>query len=77
MQATVGGVYTGLGLYVDAQPLLERALQTQRRVVGEDDAETLATENKLANVYWYRGRYQDAEPLLPRHCSAADPNPGV
>jgi tetratricopeptide (TPR) repeat protein len=63
LQATVGVVYTGLGLYVDAQPLLERALQTQRRVVGEDDAETLATENNLANVYWHRGRYQEAEPL--------------
>jgi tetratricopeptide (TPR) repeat protein len=63
LQATIGAVYTGLGLYTDALPLLERALQTQRQVVGEDSPETLATANHLANVYWYQGKYREAEPL--------------
>ena len=63
LQATIGEVYTGLGLYEDAQPLLEQALNTQKRAFGEDAVETLATENALANVYFYRARYQDAEPL--------------
>ena len=63
LQTTIGVVYTGLGLYADAQPLLEKALDTQRRVFGEDAVQTLATEHALANVFWYRERYQDAEPL--------------
>jgi eukaryotic-like serine/threonine-protein kinase len=63
LQATIGAVYTGLGLYGDAQPLLDRALQSQRRVLGDESAETLATANTLANVYWYQENYRDAEPL--------------
>jgi non-specific serine/threonine protein kinase/serine/threonine-protein kinase len=63
LQATIGTVYTSLGLYGDAQPLLERALRTQQQVLGEGSAESLATANDLANTYWYQGKYQDAEPL--------------
>ena len=40
LEATIGLVYTGLGLYGEAQRLLDRALQTQRRVAGEDSLET-------------------------------------
>jgi len=61
--ATIGRVYSGLGMYVDAQRLLERALDTQRRLAGDDDLETLTTQNELANVLWYRGQYAAAEPL--------------
>ena len=63
LEGTIGRVYTGLGLYDDAQRLLERALNTQRRVAGDDDNETLTTKNELANVLWYRGQYAEAEPL--------------
>ena len=63
LQATIGAVYTGLGMYADAQPLLERALQIQRALLGEDSPESLTTANHLANVYWYQGKYQEAEPL--------------
>jgi len=63
LQATIGAVYTGLGLYAEARPLLEGALNTQRRVVGEDSRETLATANDLANLYWHQGKYQEAEPV--------------
>ena len=63
LQATIGGVYTGLGLYADAIPLLQQALQTQKRVNGEDSPETLVTANELANAYWYTHNYADAEVL--------------
>lgn len=63
LQATIGAVYTGLGLYAEAQPLLDHALQTQRRVLGEDSHDSLATANDLANVYWYQRRYNEAERL--------------
>ena len=63
LQATIGLVETELGLYKDAQPLLETALQTQRRVVGQDHPDTLASANALANLYWFQGKYPEAEPL--------------
>jgi non-specific serine/threonine protein kinase/serine/threonine-protein kinase len=63
LQATIGTVFTGLGLYSEAQPLLDRAFQTQKRVVGEDTIETVATEHALADVYWYLEKYREAEPL--------------
>ena len=63
LQATIGAVYTGLGMYADAQPLLAGALQTQKQVLGEDSPESLATANHLANAYWYQGKYQEAELL--------------
>jgi len=63
LQATIGDVYTGLGLYKDAQPLLTTALETRKRVVGPDNPDTLATANALANLYWYQGKYGEAESL--------------
>jgi serine/threonine protein kinase/tetratricopeptide (TPR) repeat protein len=63
LQATIGLVETELGLYRDAQPLLETALQTRRRVVGQDHPDTLASANALANLYWFQGKYREAEPL--------------
>jgi non-specific serine/threonine protein kinase/serine/threonine-protein kinase len=63
LQSTIGGVFNGLGFYERAEALLERALETERRVLGEDDPQTLATLNQLANAYWYRQRFKEAEPL--------------
>jgi eukaryotic-like serine/threonine-protein kinase len=63
LEATIGRVYIGLGLYADAQPLLERALEVQRRLLGNDDQETLNTANNLANLFWFAGNYARAEPL--------------
>ena len=62
LQATIGRVYNGLGMYKEAQPLLERALQTQTRAAGTN-VEALETANDLASVYWGRGQYADAEKL--------------
>jgi non-specific serine/threonine protein kinase/serine/threonine-protein kinase len=61
--ATIGTVYTGLGSYRAAEPLLEQAVATLRRVRGNGSTQTLDAENELANVYWYRDRLADAEPL--------------
>ena len=63
LQATIGSVDTGLGLYSEAQPLLETALQTRRRVVGHDHPDTLASAHALANLYWFQKNYRKAEPL--------------
>ena len=63
LEATIGNVYTNLGIYKAAAPLLERAVETQQRTLGPDHSETLSSMNALANVYWYQGRYDEAEPL--------------
>ncbi|MSU51300.1 MAG: serine/threonine protein kinase, partial [Opitutus sp.] len=63
LEATIGAVYMGLGLYADAQPLLDRALQSQRRILGDDSVETLTTANTLGDVYWYQQNYPEAERL--------------
>jgi non-specific serine/threonine protein kinase/serine/threonine-protein kinase len=64
LQTTMGAVYTSLGAYASALPLLEASLSTRRRVLGDDHLETLAAENELATLYWYQDRFTDAEPLF-------------
>jgi tetratricopeptide (TPR) repeat protein len=63
LEATIGTVYTGLGMFREALPLLERSLASHKASLGEDHPDTLATANGLANVYWYLRNYQAAEPL--------------
>ncbi len=63
MRSTIGTVYTGLGLYAEAEAILKEAVQAQRRVLGEDSAEALATQHALANAYWYQRKFSEAEPL--------------
>jgi len=66
LQTTIGGVYTGLGLYNEARVQLERAAATQEKVLGEQHVETLTTLHRLADAYWYQGRLDDAEKLYRR-----------
>jgi serine/threonine protein kinase len=61
---TMGTVYQKLGLYPQAEPLLERALAERRRVLGEDHPDTLGSMNHLADLYGDQGRHDEAEPLL-------------
>jgi serine/threonine protein kinase len=63
MTSTIGEVYTNLGLYKEAEPLLAGALTTQRRIQGNSHPETLSSIHKLANLYWYQNRKEDAERL--------------
>ena len=63
LQSTIGNVYTGLGMYKEAELQLQAALAGQRRTVGDNDANTIATTHALANLYWYQGKFGDAEPL--------------
>ena len=48
--ATIGTVYTGLGSYRAAEPLLEQAVTTRRRVLGSGHTQTLEAVNELANL---------------------------
>jgi serine/threonine protein kinase/Flp pilus assembly protein TadD len=63
LMGTMGWVYRGLGLYEEAEPLLERSLEIRRRALGPDHQDTLLSMNDLAVLYANRGRYAEAERL--------------
>jgi tetratricopeptide (TPR) repeat protein len=64
MKRTMGVVYTNLGLYKQAQALLEPAVDIERRLRGPDHVDTLAALNALGGVYRRLGRTRDAEDLF-------------
>jgi non-specific serine/threonine protein kinase/serine/threonine-protein kinase len=64
LMATMGNVYRGLGLFGQAQPLLERAAETRRRVLGPEHRDTLQSIATLADLYINQGRFNEAERLL-------------
>ncbi len=63
MMHTMGWTYAGLGLYSRAQPLYERALEIQRRVLGPQNPDTLRTEIALAAILDNEGHYAEGEKL--------------
>ena len=63
LMATIGNVYTNLGLYRPAEPLLRQALATNQRLLGADHPETMSSEHQLANLLWYQDNLKEAEPL--------------
>jgi non-specific serine/threonine protein kinase/serine/threonine-protein kinase len=63
MMYTMAETYQGLGLESRAQPLLEGALEIQRRVLGPEHSDTLRSMGTLAAVLAYRGHYAEAEKL--------------
>ncbi|MBI3476252.1 MAG: serine/threonine protein kinase [Acidobacteria bacterium] len=56
--------YQGLGLYPRAHALYERALETDRRLLGDDDPATLTMMRLLAWTLMQQGHYPEAEVLL-------------
>ena len=60
---TMGTVYTSLGLYDQATPLLERSLQIRRQAGSQDDLNTADTMNRLGNVLATKAEFETAEML--------------
>jgi tetratricopeptide (TPR) repeat protein len=54
------------GLYGQAEPLYQRALTVQERVLGPEHPHTLRTIHDLATLYRNQGKYEQAEPLYQR-----------
>ncbi len=71
MMDLFGNVYTSLGLYASAQPLLERAVQTWTRTAGADTPPELSSQHYLAETLARRGRYAEAEKLERRTWEAS------
>lgn len=58
---TMGSVYINLGVYSEAEPLLEEALEIHGQDLGEEDPLTLQSIHRLGQLYSYQGRYKEAE----------------
>ena len=61
---TIGQAYIDLGVYPQAQTQFERALDIDRRVLGEKDPNTLRTMSRLGTLDKLQGKYAQAEQLL-------------
>ena len=63
---TIGDVYTQLGLYDEALPLLEDAVEVRQSELGRDDLAVAAALEKLGWLHSLGGRLDQAEPLFRR-----------
>jgi len=66
LRTTIGDTYRAIGLFDEAEPHLERAVDICRRRLGEEDPRTLRARLSLAVLYSYQGRADEAEPMLLR-----------
>ncbi len=62
----IGQAYRALGDYTAAQPHLERALEVNRRVLGEEHQNTLDSMDRLAALYVFQHELAKAEPLIAK-----------
>jgi non-specific serine/threonine protein kinase/serine/threonine-protein kinase len=63
LMETMGEVYSSLGLYHQAQPFLEKALATRRRLFGPGSRDTLRSIDQMARDLERQGHYPEAEAL--------------
>src|SRR5580704_5968920 len=61
---TIAEAYMDLGVYPEARTQFERALDIDRRVLGEKDPKTLRTMSRLGALDKLQGKYAQAEQLL-------------
>jgi serine/threonine protein kinase/Tfp pilus assembly protein PilF len=57
-------LYRQLGRYDEARPLLERALESRRRVLGEEDPDTLVSIDMMGILLQRQGKLAEAEPYF-------------
>jgi serine/threonine protein kinase len=64
LMGTMGHVYINLGLYPQAQGMLERSVAAGRKAGGARDPTTLHSMANLSYLLMRQGRYQEADKLL-------------
>ncbi len=64
MLDNIGRSYTRLGLYDQAEPLLQRAYELRKKTLGEDNADVASTALSLGNSIRLREQYSRAEPFF-------------
>jgi len=63
LMLTMGNAYMNLGLYEEAESHLRDSVEQRRRLLGEEDPDTLASMHMLAENLWLEGRFTEAEAL--------------
>ncbi len=64
IRRTIGMAYAELGVYPEAERQLERSIELRRRVLGDDQPETLVAMRTLAGLYHREGRMAESEALF-------------
>ncbi|MEA2544454.1 MAG: eukaryotic-like serine/threonine-protein kinase, partial [Acidobacteriaceae bacterium] len=64
MMVTLAQSYADLGMYSRAQPLVERAVGIQQRIIGPEHRDTLSSMRLLATILRLRQRYDESENLI-------------
>ena len=64
LMAIIGDVYSGLGLYAQAESVLARSLEIRGRALGQESLEAAASAHKLAAVFGKQLKAAQAEPLI-------------
>ena len=70
IRRTIGLAYFDMSLFSEAQPQLERAAALRRRALGQDDPDTLASQDELGVLYNLQAKYPAAEALLAQVLAA-------
>ncbi len=64
IRQTIGSAYSDLGLFAEAQPQMQRALDLRRRMLGPEHPDTLSSMYALGDLYVRAGKFGPAEALL-------------
>jgi serine/threonine protein kinase len=64
MMVTLAQSYADLGIYSRAQPLVERAVEIQQRIIGPEHRDTLSSMRLLATILRLSQRYDESENLI-------------
>jgi serine/threonine protein kinase/tetratricopeptide (TPR) repeat protein len=64
VRRTIGAVYVELGRYAEGEPLLQSALETRRRLLGDGHADVGQTLSDLAAVYKNQSKYEESEKTI-------------
>ena len=71
LMRTIGGVYTQLGAYAEAERLLDRSLAIRESLPGDNSAGLSSSLTSLGSLYKEQGLYPRAESTLMRAISLA------
>ena len=63
IRQTIANTYRDLGMYPEAQPHLERAIELRAKVQGDEHPDTLSAMRDLAEIYVFQGRFAPAQIL--------------
>ena len=62
--ANLASTYQSQGRWKEAEELEVQAMETEKRVLGQEHPDTLTSIANLASTFWTQGRWKEAEELF-------------